>query len=148
MGVLSELVIASRSEAASVAESESPTRTWQGVVWKGLDQIKLASVWCLLDSEPLQVDNVVECSMQFELLAETTENGPWVFAVPSACRDKLAELSGDDEGEIQAVVRDWAATDELIDWDQSDVAELLQSIIQLADTAKLEGKDLLLWIDL
>jgi hypothetical protein len=146
MGVLSELVIASRSEAASVAQSDSPTRTLQGVVWKGLDQIKLASLWCLLDSELLQIENVVDRSMQFELLAETTENGPWVFAVPTACRDKLAELSGDDEGEMQAVVRDWAATDELVDWDRSDVAELLQTVIQLADTAKWEGKDLLLWI--
>jgi hypothetical protein len=146
MGVLAELVVAPKSEAVSVAESESPTRDWRGIVWKGLDQVKLGCLWCLVDREEIQVDNVVAHSEQFEMLAEVTENGPWVFAFPSEFSDKLAHLAGEAEEKIRAVGRDWAATDELRDWDQSEVADLLQDMVDLAETARLEAHDLLLWI--
>jgi len=146
MGVLSELVIALKSEAPLVAHSDNPSRTWQGIYCKGLDQINLASLWSILEGDEIQVDSVVARSERIELASEVTEDGPWVFAIPNELRDVLAELAAEDTDKIQAVARTWWGTDELRDWDSSDVAALLQDVIDLADGAKLEGKDLLLWV--
>jgi hypothetical protein len=148
LGVLSELVIALKSEAHAVAECDSPSRDWHGVVWKGLDPITLASLWSILEGEELDVDNVVSRSSRIQLAVEDSNDGPWVFAIPEAMRDSLAELAAECEDKIEGVARAWAATDELKDWDYSDVAELLQDVIDLADGARLERKDLLLWISL
>ena len=146
MGILPELVVAPKSEAASIAGSDSPSRYWEGIVWKGLDQIKLASLWCILKGDQIHVENVLARSEQIELTAEVSENGPWVFAIPEELREILADLAGEDADKIHEVTREWGTTDELKDWEYSDVAGLLQAVIDLADGAKLNGKDLLLWI--
>jgi hypothetical protein len=146
MGVLSELVAAPKSEARLVAESDSPSRDWQGIVWKGLDQIKLASLWSILEGEQIEVDSVVASSERMELAANVSENGPWVFAIPEELRNLLADLAGKDDDRMRSVARAWASTDELKDWDHSDVTGLLQEVIDLADGARLAGNDLLLWI--
>ncbi|HEV3116798.1 MAG TPA: hypothetical protein VGY58_07075 [Gemmataceae bacterium] len=82
MGVLSELIAAPKSKARLVAESDSPSRDWQGIVWKSLDQIKLSSLWSILEGEQIEVHSVVASSERMELAAGVSENGPWVFAIP------------------------------------------------------------------
>ncbi|HMF16404.1 MAG TPA: hypothetical protein VKE98_04320 [Gemmataceae bacterium] len=58
----------------------------------------------------------------------------------------LGDLAGEGQDQIQTVSDAWAATEELQDWDDSDVTSLLQQLIDLADGARLEDKDLLLWV--
>lgn len=146
MGVISELIIASASDASLVAESLSPCENWQGFVWKGLDHIKLATLWCIIAGEELEVDHVVERSEQIEMTNSASEEGPWVFVIPTELRNILAELAREDDEKIQAVARDWATTEELEEWEFSDVTGMLQETIDLADSARIVEKDLLLWI--
>src|SRR5262245_34533187 len=93
MGVLSELIIADRSEAQAVAAAESPTQTWQGFGWKVLDPVNCGSLWAILEGVDLDVDGVVDRAGKFDLLAGSTENSPWVHLVPIELRDLLADLA-------------------------------------------------------
>ena len=56
------------------------------------------------------------------------------------------KLSAEDQNKIHAVDLDWAATDELQDWEFSDIQRVLQEVIDLAGSARLENLELLLWI--
>ena len=146
MGVLSELVIADETDAPRVAESDSPTREWDGIVWNTLDQIKLSSLWTILEGFAVDVNEVVRRVDHFRLLHEVSEHGPCVYAVPRKLRDLLAELSAKEPEELRGTIEAWAATDELQGWESSEVKELLQSLVDLSDTATLEDKGMLLWI--
>ena len=50
MGVISEIVAADPSESEAVLASESPSQRWDGFAYKGLDNIKLISLWSLVES--------------------------------------------------------------------------------------------------
>jgi hypothetical protein len=48
--------------------------------------------------------------------------------------------------EMQPVAEAWAATDELEGWEYEEVEGVLRDVADLADIARLQDKDLLLWI--
>ena|ERR1043166_2025111 len=146
MGVLSDLVVASVVEARSVVDSTAPSQKWPGCDCKGLDTIKLASLWLLLEGESLGVENVVDRSERISLAAEKSPEGPWVFVLPDELRDELSALSDFGDEKVSNVTAGWAATEELDGWEFSDVSELLEDLMYYADTAKSAGKQLLLWM--
>lgn len=148
MGVLSSLVIAGRAEAEAVARSDVPSQNWEGIDCKGLDNVKLGTLWAILEGVQLSHDNVMRRIDQIETVAQLSEHGPWVYGIPRPLRDLLSELAGEEADAIQEKARNWATTDELRDWDNLEVETLLQDIADLADTAKLLGQDLLLWMSL
>jgi len=49
---------------------------------------------------------------------------------------------------LQAVTRQWSETEELEGWELEDVEFVLQEMADLADTARLQNKTLLLWLSL
>src|SRR5690242_6358615 len=87
-GLATALVMADEREARAVAEDPAPCRRWPGVDAKGLDQVKLALLWALLDEQPFRDESVLE----FAPLAEVSEDGPWVFRVPPPLVAALAAL--------------------------------------------------------
>jgi len=50
MGVLSHLLVADPSEAEAVLASDDPSRTWAGFFYRGLDRIKLATLWAIAET--------------------------------------------------------------------------------------------------
>jgi hypothetical protein len=146
MGVLSELVIAKESEAQDIADSDSPTRTRVGIVIKTLDPVKLGTLWAILEGiGESRIDSRVA---QFKELHQASAEGPWVYGLPRQLRDLLSDLARQDDDEWGPIVRAWAATEELQDWSDLHAEEVLRDIADLADTARLEDKDLLLWMSL
>jgi hypothetical protein len=147
MGVLSNIVIADKSEARDIAECDTPARQWEGIELKTLDPVKLGTLWAILSSES-GVEAVVELAGRFSLLYEVSDDGPWVYEVPCDLRNRLAELAAMNPEAVLPVARDWASTEELQDWEFEEVASVVYDICDLADSARLQGKDLLLWISL
>jgi hypothetical protein len=148
MGVLSELVVADESDAEAIAASDNPTRDWDGISWKTIDAIKLSTLWAILGDSSLGVEEVMGRARQFPRLSRRTEDGPWVMGVPCRLIDLLAGLDGEDEARLVQVAEAWAVTEEFQGWEPSEVREVLRDIVDLADTARLEGKGLLLWMSL
>src|SRR5262245_42105299 len=93
MGVLSDIVIADKSEAKAVGASRNPTAQWEGAAWKTIDPVKLGKLWSILKSEPLELERVMAKVRQIQLLHEASDDGPWVYLLPDQLRDALADLS-------------------------------------------------------
>jgi len=147
MGVLSDLVVSDQVEARQVGECDAPVREWDGIELKTVDPVKLGALWAILTNVS-GVDAIVELAGRFPLLYEASDDGPWVYAIPRDLRVRLAELASMEPEEFRSIARRWASGEELRDWEYLDVEAVLQAIGTLADTARLRGNALLLWISL
>jgi hypothetical protein len=146
MGVLSHLLIADVTEASTVASSDEPADTWRGFFCRGIDSIKLAALWA-----------VVECGSADDRLDErlgairtlsNSDQGPWVDVVPQEMLALLATIAAMEELELEAIADKWHSTDELKDCDALHVLDLVRNIGDTAETAQLQKKGLLIWTSL
>jgi len=78
-------------------------------------------------------------------VAEGGEEGPVVIGVKPKQVAELATVAGLDEAEFEALAASWAATEEFAGWSGSDVRELLRELGDLAESASLQGKCVMLW---
>ena len=148
MGVLSELVAASKSEAQAILEADGASETWPGISCKSLDQIKFASLWVVLSGETVRAESLVQRLNQIEVIAGAGEKGPWVLAIPEQLRDHLADLASEEDEAVRKVATTWAATAEMKGFPIDEIASLLQETADLADLAKQDEKELLLRVSL
>ena len=81
----------------------------------------------------------------YDPIAKDSEEGPWVFAIPSRLRDHLALLS-------PAAIRDlalaWAECEELQEDEvgADEALEILVGISELARTTSSTGSELIMWL--
>jgi hypothetical protein len=143
MGVQSELVIADRSEAEAVAVSDEPSRSWNGFAFGGLDHVQLIPLWALIESG--SADNDLDARIDAVPVIPDSDKGPWVAILPDKMVTALSRIAALDEDEFQSLLGKWSSTEEFEGWDEADVSALLREVGDLADTARLEGKTLLLW---
>src|SRR6266566_5252179 len=101
MGVLSDIVIADKSEAEAIGASKNPSAEWEGAAWKTIDPVKLGTLWSILRGEPLDLDGVMAKVREIQLLHEASDDGPWVYHLPAPLRDALADLSGEEADVMQ-----------------------------------------------
>jgi hypothetical protein len=142
MGVRSELVVAGASEADAIAAVDEPTSTWEGFSYTGLDVIKLMTLWALLESdspnnrfeERLDSVNCITCS----------ESGPWVDVLSPEAVRAFVQAASMAEEQFESVANAWAETEEFDGWEAEDVIDLLRSVGDLAESAVLSGKTLVL----
>jgi hypothetical protein len=141
--VLTGIVVAEEREAAAVAREAPPRPSWTGADLRGIEVVKLASLWALLARRDFRVETIEE----FAPLHEESENGPWVYRFPAALAALLAEL---DDRVAEPTTRAWANADELAleGWDAGDVGDVLGALRSVAQTARSAGKPLLLWMSL
>ncbi len=59
MGVLTDILVAHRSEAAVVCRSLAPFAEWSGIDAQGIDLVKLGALWCQLSGAPYR-DSVLD----------------------------------------------------------------------------------------
>jgi hypothetical protein len=142
-GLVTEIVLADEREAPAVAEDEAASRRWPGIDADGIDQVKLAILWAILNGEPLRDELVVS----FTPLAEVSEDGPWVFRVPPALVGALAAL---DAARAPVIAASWAAAEELEleDRDPEDVRRLLDGLRGMARAAAAANQPLLMRVSL
>ena len=50
MGIDSQLLVADERQAAEVLRSDNPITAWDGFGFKGLDDIRLLTLWSLIES--------------------------------------------------------------------------------------------------
>lgn len=141
MGVLTDIVVASEAEAGAVGRASVPSQQWPGMDAKGIDQIKLGMLLSLLSGEPYR-DSLVD---EFTFLWEQSDDGPWVYRIPPCLVDRLSQLQGP---ELQRVAQEWARIEEfrLVNWKPADVEAVLRALVGLAEQARSQGKDLLMWM--
>ncbi len=148
MGVLSDIIIADRKDAASFnAAGGAHLEQWDGLESKGIDTIKLGALSQILHNRPLDDINAVATFMMNAVVDQASDDGPWVYLVPEELQLALAAL---DERRQQAAAEKWATTEEfaLDGWLQEDVEEYFEDLVACARKARDLGKSLLLWMAL
>ena len=106
---------------------------------KGFDLISLGNLYELL------IGDASEQLSEFSLVYEKSNDGPWIYAVPSTLLERLSILT---TSEIKKTAVKWARTDELGDIEErlpGTVKEVLTEIVQLARRAKAVQKQMFLW---
>jgi hypothetical protein len=145
MGLMSHLLIADASDANAMAASDDPIADREGFSFQGLDNIWLCTLLSLLESGSADHDFDKYLDL-VELLENTPERGPWVYTVHPKEVNLLARAASLEEDELNDTADLWAKTEELEGIPPSDVKDLLRTIGDLADTAALQDKCLILWI--
>lgn len=146
MGVLNQLLIADPSDGANVIASEDPAQHWDGFTCRGLDRITLATLWALIESGTPDA-RFDERLGQIRTIVGGNE-GPWVDVVPIEMLDFLARIAAMEDDEQEKLALNWSETEELARWEFSEVLDALRSTGDLAETAQLENKTLLIWTSL
>ena len=143
MSISSELVVADASEAEAVLASDLPSRTWEGFGYKGLDHIKLITLWALVESGAPR-DRFEERLSSLKVHSKG-EQGPWADVLPSRMLPALASASSGESAEFDALASAWGNTQEFEGWQEDEVTELLRLVVELAESAQLQGKTMILW---
>lgn len=144
MGIQSDLVIAGANEAEDVRASESPAMEWEGLSFQGLENVKLATLLSLLSSHSPDSDY----EKWLDELPSLSNESPWLFVLSAAAVKCLSRIAEQEGAEFEKLAESWAATEEFEAWESSDVNDLLRSIGDLAESATLERKTMILWLSL
>ena len=144
MGMLSDFVVADKSDSNEIGESIRPAEKWLTLEgWKGIDAIRLATLYCAIK----QAEFTNEVYKLFTLVGGNKEDGPWVFNIPENIIESLSILNGD---QIEEVARRWVQTEELTmdDWSIREAMDFIGEISTYAKKAKESNKCLFLWFSM
>ncbi|HXS72651.1 MAG TPA: hypothetical protein VN725_01300 [Rhodanobacteraceae bacterium] len=106
MGIITDFVIALDSDAEAIGQSASPADQWPTVQAKGVETVKLASLYCVAIGTPYGK----QIQRSFSLVGGDKDEGPWVFQFPSEVLHAIASI---DDARLPSVAKEWAATEEL-----------------------------------
>lgn len=141
MGLLSDFVIADAGSGPAIGESHHPADTWPTFKAKGMDMIKLASLYCAITGETYHND--IQAS--FQLVGGNKEEGPWVFEFPS---EILQAIAGIGASEIRRVAENWSETEGLrMDrWTAESACSFIEAISAHAKGAVASSRSMYLWL--
>jgi signal transduction histidine kinase len=139
MGWQTDVVCARREEARAVAAEDQSATDRPGFTCRGFDHIKLGVLLSLIrEDEP---EAAVERDLErMEVVHAVDEDGPAVWVVPSEFVAELAGMAGLTDSERNSLAAVWGATEEMEEWSEADVRELLQDLADLAETATLTAR--------
>jgi len=144
MGVLTDFVVADLNEAQKVGESGAPYKEYNGIDAKGIDQVKMGTLYAILSGTEYDPEFLTS---EESFLYTGSEDGPWVQHVPNTLTSLLAKLSADD---IPRIAEAWGKTEEFdpsySGWSLEDINAFLLEISKLALLAIHENKALLMWM--
>jgi hypothetical protein len=144
VGVQTDVVIAGLDEAQAVARSDCPAADRAGFTFNGFDRVQLCTLLSLLRAgrPDVEFENYLD---RIEVVSAFSGESPAVSVVPPEMVALVARVAGLDGTQFEALAATWAATEEFAGWSGSDVRELLRELGDLAESALLEGKCLLIW---
>jgi hypothetical protein len=141
---LTDFVVADRADAQRVCDSDCPSEEFSGLEAKGIDPVKLGTLYAVLtetEYDPSFVGGDPIC--------DGGEEGPWVIEVPNDLVQRLAKL---DAKQIGAVAAKWTKTEEFSpkydNWPPELVHEVLSDLAKLCAQAAAVKKSVLLWMSL
>jgi len=137
MGALTDLILATEGELASVPADDIPINVLPGLDVKGVGTLELECLHEVLFGD----------AGSFPETGPESEDGPWLNRVPDSLVRRLAEL---DEPAVRAVAARWAATDQLSHHRVAveDVTSRLLEMCAFAKKAIEVGKPVFLWTSL
>jgi hypothetical protein len=137
MGILTNLLIANESDSQLLAEDTGTFSAYEKVSLNGLTNVELESL----------AEIILGQIIELELRGEASENGPWVFVLPTKLTTTLAELLNKD---LSSIAVQWTSTDELSRGGVSPkiAQQALSEVINLAVKAVAVKKELLLSVGL
>jgi hypothetical protein len=68
--------------------------------------------------------------------------------LPKRTIETLASVANLDDNDFDALAVAWSSTDEFDGWEEDEVNDLLREVGDLAETAKLKGSAVMLWMEL
>jgi hypothetical protein len=109
---------------------------------KGIDHVKFGTLHSILTGRSCE-----ELLPEYAPVVTVSDEGPWVFRIPSDLVTRLAAVSG---AEKQVAMSKWAATEEfaLDGWPPSEVVRSFEAIASLARKAENTGRSFFLWMSL
>ena len=144
MGMQTDVVIADPDEAQAVADSDGPAAERPGFTFNGFDRVQLCSLLSLLKAggPDAEFENYLD---HIEVISASSGELPAVSVVSPEMVSLVAAVAGLDGTEFEALAASWAATEEFAGWSGVDVRALLRELGDLAESASLQGKCLLMW---
>ncbi|QGW80399.1 hypothetical protein [Variovorax paradoxus] len=143
MGILSDFVIADTGSGVQIGESINPIDRWPTLQAKGVETIKLATLYCAISGKDYHND----LQKSFQLVGGDKEEGPWVFEFPGDILRCVARL---DSSNLHGVAQAWQATEEvqMDGWSVDDASEFIRALSVHARDAVAAEKSLYLWLSL
>jgi hypothetical protein len=144
MGFQTDVLIADVDEAQAVADSDSPTTVRDGFTFTGFDRVQLCSLLSLLrsDSAEAYFDRYLD---SIDVVRSSTDDWPVVSVIKPEQVEELAAVASLGAPEFERLAASWGATEEFEGWAGSDIRDLLRELADLADTARLQHKCVMIW---
>ncbi len=145
MGIIAELVVADPSEANAVLGSDEPLGSWDGFAYKGLDRVRLITLWALVESG--SPDNRFDERLDAVVVIRDPDEERWVEVIPLEMLTTLASVAALDDDDFNRLAQSWGQTDEFEGWENAEALDLLCQVSDLAERAQSVGKTLLLRVE-
>jgi hypothetical protein len=144
MGVQTHVVISDPDAAEAVADSACPTADRDGFTFNGFDRVQLCTLLSLLKAgEPdAEFERYLD---RIDVVSASSGEWPVVSVVPLELVTELSAVARLEGAEFEALAAAWAATEEFAGWSSADVRGLLRELGDLAESALLQGKCVMLW---
>ncbi len=141
MGVLTDFVVAGGTEAEKVGTERE---AFQGLDAKGIDQVKMATLYAILNKT--QYDPSFPMLREESFVYIASEDGPWVQVVPD---EMVQQLAAQSDADLVTVSEAWYNTEEFLPkyshWTKADVLELLRQLREISSRTAAENKVLCMW---
>jgi hypothetical protein len=143
MGMMTEFYLADRSEAQELAAELQPNTRWDGLTeWKGVDEIKLMSLYSCAVAQRGALPEQLSSEPP---LATEADGAVMVFLVDTRIVQAMFDL--DKKAQV-AVATAWQQSEECIQdgWTTKDARKFVTEFIELASMATSRQSDVLLWM--
>ena len=142
MGVLTDFVIADVADAYIVGEAQVPSREFDGIDAKGIDQILMAELHATLTGSALDAEFLQD---EESFLFKGPDESRWVQLGPGDFVERIAKLS---EFEIGRLGRDWFTQSKefsYTNWTATGATGFLREFQALCQRAVAARKAVLMW---
>jgi hypothetical protein len=122
-------------------EEAKAVRKFPLVQFKGIDPVKLATLWTIIDGGELE--SIIEELCRPALVAPG-DDCSILLLLPQAWIRAVAEIE-----KLGPVAKKWATTEEcrLDNWNAKDASEVIAALQKLAEYALTESKNMFLWVN-
>jgi hypothetical protein len=143
MGVETYIVIGDLFEAQAIAASDDPAAGREGFSFRGFDRVQLCTLLSLMKSGGPDVEYERYLS-KIDVFSPSSGEWPVVSLVPAELVAEIAVVARFEGSDFEDLAASWQVTEEFVGWLRSDVRDLLQQLGDLAESASLQGKCLIL----
>ncbi len=144
MGFQTDIVVANCDEAQEIADADSPAADRDGFTFNGFDRVQLCTLLSLAKCGNWEThfDRYLD---GIDVVSASEDEWPTVSVVKAEQVAELASVASLDDDEFNRLASSWAATEEFAGWSSEDIPDLLRTLTDLADSASLQRKCLMIW---